>query len=218
METFEYDADDNSRYSDPGPVLPDTFPDDMPDARYAPAMPAPGYSPASAVVPDWTPAVPRPNYPPASAVVPDWTPAVPRPNYPPASAVVPGYSPVIRPDYSPNICPTCGSNLLYWTWRLLGPGTSSLPTTAQVRFFNASSIREPLDIYLNSRLVLSDLDRMESSGFLRITPGSYRLTIYRRGYMTRPIINRTVTFSRNTSYLYTILGTANNAWIQFNTR
>lgn len=118
----------------------------------------------------------------------------------------------------PNVCRNCGyfrpnNNLMFWTWQLFGPNVNR-PQSAQVRFFNATSIREPLDIYLNNRLVLSNLGRMEASGFLNIVPGTYRLTVFRRGPLGRPIVNTNVSFNRNSSQLLTILGNMNNARVQ----
>ena len=123
-----------------------------------------------------------------------------------------------RPGQGPNTCRNCSyfrpnNNLMFWTWQLFGPNVNR-PQSAQVRFFNATSIREPLDIYLNNRLVLSNLGRMEASGFLNIVPGTYRLTVFRRGPLGRPIVNTNVSFNRNSSQLLTILGSMNNARVQ----
>ncbi|MBS6951771.1 MAG: DUF4397 domain-containing protein [Enterocloster asparagiformis] len=151
-------------------------------------------------------------------------------SYDPASAVpdsrmrfpTPGPGPVFPdfvPDVSPNFCPNCnnfrpGNNMIYWTWRLFGPNVNMFPQSARVRFSNMTSIREPLNIYLNSRLVLSNLDPRTASGFLQIMPGTYQLTVYRSRFFASPIINTNVTFFRNGTYLLTILGTAGNARIQ----
>lgn len=132
----------------------------------------------------------------------------------------PGFRPGPTPGFRPGpvFCPGCVNfrpiNNVLWTWGLLGPSVNFAPQFARVRFYNATSIREPLNIYLNSRLVLSNLNQMNSSGFLSIQPGTYRLTIYRSGILATPVVDANVTFFRNRSYLLTITGTAWNARIQ----
>lgn len=159
------------------------------------------------VTTDYNPAMPSSSY----AIDPDFSqPSVINPIRPPFPNV----------NTRPNGCVNCGNgfrpnnNAIYWTWQLLSPFINSSARLAHVRFFNATAIREPLDIYLNNRLVLSGLDRMNSSGYLHITPGFYRMTVYRRGVLSAPIINRNVQFRNGNSYLLTILGTANNATLQ----
>ena len=65
---------------------------------------------------------------------------------------------------SPNTggCINCGGsnwkpspNGALWTWGILSPFFSTSSEIAHLRFYNAASIREPIDIYLNGRLVLS---------------------------------------------------------------
>lgn len=136
----------------------------------------------------------------------------PWPNPGPA---VPGFG----PNVSPNFCPNCNNfrpnnNLIYWTWRLFGPNMNVFPQAARVRFSNMTSIREPLNIYLNSRLVLANLDPRTASDFLLIMPGTYRLTVFRSRFLANPIINANVTFFRNGTYLLTFFGNANNARFQ----
>ena len=138
----------------------------------------------------------------------------PTPVYPGPTPVYPGFVPNVSPNYCPNCNFRPGNNMIYWTWRIFGPGVNMFPQSARVRFSNMSSIREPLDIYLNSRLVLSNLDPRTASGFLQIMPGTYRLTVYRSRVFAAPVINTNITFFRNGTYQLTILGTSNNARIQ----
>ena len=65
---------------------------------------------------------------------------------------------------SPNTggCINCGGsnwkpspNGALWTWGILSPFFSTSSEIAHLRFYNAASIREPIDIYLNGRLVVS---------------------------------------------------------------
>lgn len=93
-------------------------------------------------------------------------------------------------------------------------GLGNLPSVspsgiAHVRFYNAASIREPLDIYLNGRLVVSDLDYMNFTRYLHIVPGNYLLTVYQRTNPGgEPIINNRVQFQAGNYYLLSILGGA----------
>lgn len=120
----------------------------------------------------------------------------------------PGFGPAgpVTPSLPGNTggCINCGpgqgglSNLLgnvLWAW---GSFPSVSPSgIAHVRFYNAASIREPLDIYLNGRLVVSDLDYMNFTRYLHIVPGNYLLTVYQRTNPGgEPIINNRVQFRR----------------------
>lgn len=108
-----------------------------------------------------------------------------------------------------------GSNLgILWTWGTLSPFFSTSSEIAHLRFYNASAIQEPLDIYLNGRLVVSDLDYMNYTRFLHIIPGIYRLTIYRRTNPGTPIIDTNIRLNSGTSYTLAILGTMDNYSIQ----
>lgn len=114
-----------------------------------------------------------------------------------------------------NTCFSCGSvhgnpsgllNTILWTWGTF-PSTAPQSPISHVRFYNAASIREPLDIYLNGRLVVSDLDYMNYTKYLHIIPGNYLLTVYRKTTPGRiPIINNRVQFQGGVYYLLTILG------------
>ena len=94
---------------------------------------------------------------------------------------------------------------MLWAW---GTFPSVSPSgIAHVRFYNAASIREPLDIYLNGRLVVSDLDYMNFTRYLHIVPGNYLLTVYQRTNPGgEPIINNRVQFQAGNYYLLSILG------------
>lgn len=130
----------------------------------------------------------------------------------------PGFGPVgpVTPALPGNTggCINCGpgqgniSNLLgniLWAW---GSFPSSSPSgVSHVRFYNAAAIQEPLDIYLNGRLVVSDLDYMNFTRYLHIVPGNYLLTVYRRTNPGgAPIINNLVQFQAGNYYLLSLLG------------
>ncbi|MEF9939449.1 MAG: DUF4397 domain-containing protein [Clostridium sp.] len=158
------------------------------------------------------------------------TPSLPDNDDMPAA---PGFGPVgpvmpSLPPMPPNTCNNCsgnrpgnviqpGGNNVLWTWGLLSPFFSTTASIAHVRFYNAATIREPLDIYLNGRLVVSDLDYMNFTNYLHIVPGVYRLTVYRRTNPGFAIIDSGVQFRGGNSYTLTILGTPNNFSVQLMT-
>ena len=80
-------------------------------------------------------------------------------------------------------CINCGGsnwkpspNGALWTWGILSPFFSTSSEIAHLRFYNAASIREPIDIYLNGRLVVSDLDYMNYTRYMHIIPGIYHFS------------------------------------------
>lgn len=178
---------------------------------------APGFGPEGVVTPslpenstDNTPA--SPGFGPAGPV----TPSVPsRPSQPTAP-----FFPTFTPGNGG--CLNCGNNEsssgnntgILWTWGTLAPFFSTSSEIAHLRFYNAAAIREPLDIYLNGRLVVSELDYMNYTRFLHIIPNLYRLTIYRTTNPGMAIIDTTIRVNSGTTSTLAILGTANNYSIQ----
>lgn len=109
---------------------------------------------------------------------------------------------------SPNTggCINCGGsnwkpspNGALWTWGILSPFFSTSSEIAHLRFYNAASIREPIDIYLNGRLVVSDLDYMNYTRYMHIIPGIYQLTVYRRTNPASPSSTRISGFAAVTA-------------------
>ena len=108
-----------------------------------------------------------------------------------------------------------GGNVgILWTWGTLSPFFSTSSEIAHLRFYNAAAIREPLDIYLNGRMVVSDLDYMNYTRFLHIIPGTYRLSVYRRTNPGTAIIDTNIRLNSGTSNTLVILGTIGNYSIQ----
>ncbi len=106
----------------------------------------------------------------------------------------------VRPDWS-------------WNWGLLLPGTVFPASIARVRFYNAA-IRTPIQIYINNRLVVSNLNFMEFTRFYNVVPGRYRITIYRGNDLRSPVIDTWMSFPGNRSTTVTVVGSNNNFWIQ----
>ena len=104
-------------------------------------------------------------------------------------------------------------------WRALDLGHSLAVLSTSIRdralrFYNAASIREPIDIYLNGRLVVSDLDYMNYTRYMHIIPGIYQLTVYRRTNPASPIVNTNIRLRSGYSYTLAVLGTFNDFSVQ----
>ena len=225
METYNYD--DSAAM--PGYDTETSATPSVPETGNSNDVPAaPGFGPEGPV----TPSVPTnpadsnvpatPGFGPSGSV----TPTVPSsgmnvpatPGFGPLSPVTPSL-----PSSNSNMgCVNCTGNIIWpnsstgilWTWGTLSPFFSTTSDIAHVRFYNAAAIREPLDIYLNGRLVVSNLDYMNYTRYLHIIPGVYRLTVFRRTNPGVPIIDTGVQFRGGNSYTLTILGTANSYSVQ----
>lgn len=225
METYNYD--DSAAM--PGYDTETSATPSVPETGNSNDVPAaPGFGPEGPV----TPSVPTnpadsnvpatPGFGPSGSV----TPTVPSsgmnvpatPGFGPLGPVTPSL-----PSSNSNMgCVNCTGNIIWpnsstgilWTWGTLSPFFSTTSDIAHVRFYNAAAIREPLDIYLNGRLVVSNLDYMNYTRYLHIIPGVYRLTIFRRTNPGVPIIDTGVQFRGGNSYTLTILGTANSYSVQ----
>lgn len=111
--------------------------------------------------------------------------------------------------------PSTGGTNIFWSWAFLSPIFSNISAVAQARFYNVAAIQEPLDIYLNGQLIVSDLDYSEYTDYLYIIPGYYNLTVYRRTNPDVAIINARVSFARNSVCTISILGDMNGFSLQF---
>ena len=127
-----------------------------------------------------------------------------RPNPPrpvPPRPVPPGpVPPIVNPDWS-------------WNWGFILPGTVFPVSVARVRFYNAA-IRGPIQIYINNRLVVSNLGFLDFTRFYNVAPGRYRITIYSDNNMRTPIVDTWMSFQRNTSTTITLAGSGSNFWLQ----
>lgn len=225
METYNYD--DSAAM--PGYDTETSATPSVPETGNSNNVPAaPGFGPEGPV----TPSIPTnptdsnvpatPGFGPLGPV----TPTVPSngmnvpaaPGFGPLGPVTPSL-----PSSNSNMgCVNCTGNIIWpnsttgilWTWGTLSPFFSTTSDIAHVRFYNAAAIREPLDIYLNGRLVVSNLDYMNYTRYLHIIPGVYRLTVFRRTNPGVPIIDTGVQFRGGNSYTLTILGSANSYSVQ----
>lgn len=108
-----------------------------------------------------------------------------------------------------------GSSNVLWSWAFLSPLFANIPSIAQARFYNSTCIMEPIDIYLNGQLVVSELDHAEYTDYLYIIPGYYTMTVYRTTNPGVPIISSRVNFVRNSTCIVSVLGTFDNFSLQF---
>lgn len=138
------------------------------------------------------------------------TPSVPSEDNQPAT---PGFGP--SGEVTPSLPGSSGTSNILWSWAFLSPLFSNISSIAQARFYNSTCIMEPIDIYLNNQLVVSDLAHAEYTDYLYIIPGYYTLTVYRRTNPGVPVLNVRVNFVRNSTCMVSILGSIGNFSVQF---
>ena len=178
----------------PVPPLPDRPVPPIPDRPNPPGRPDRPNPPGRPDRPNPPGRPDRPN-PPGR---PD-RPIPPRP-VPPRPVPPRPIPPVLNPDWS-------------WNWGFILPGTVFPISIARVRFYNAA-LRGPVQIYVNNRLVVSNLGFMDFTRFYNVAPGRYRITIYSGNNMRTPIVDTWMSFQRNTSTTVTLAGSGSNFWLQ----
>ena len=171
----------------PVPPLPDRPVPPIPDRPNPPGRPDRPIPPR--------PIPPRPV--PPRPIPPRPVPPRPVPPRPVPPRPIP---PVLNPDWS-------------WNWGFILPGTVFPISIARVRFYNAA-LRGPVQIYVNNRLVVSNLGFMDFTRFYNVAPGRYRITIYSGNNMRTPIVDTWMSFQRNTSTTVTLAGSGSNFWLQ----
>ena len=177
---------DQPMQSQPMQAQPAMFRPDRPNPSVRPDRPNPPERPDR---PNPTVRPDRPN--------PPERPDRPNPPRPVPPRPVP---PIVNPDWS-------------WNWGFILPGTVFPVSVARVRFYNAA-IRGPIQIYINNRLVVSNLGFLDFTRFYNVAPGRYRITIYSDNNMRTPIVDTWMSFQRNTSTTVTLAGSGSNFWLQ----
>ena len=187
---------DQPMQSQPMQAQPAMFRPDRPNPSVRPDRPNPPERPDRPnppVRPDRPNPPERPDRPNPPRPVPP-RPVPPRP-VPPRPV-----PPIVNPDWS-------------WNWGFILPGTVFPVSVARVRFYNAA-IRGPIQIYINNRLVVSNLGFLDFTRFYNVAPGRYRITIYSDNNMRTPIVDTWMSFQRNTSTTVTLAGSGSNFWLQ----
>ncbi|MBE5950326.1 MAG: DUF4397 domain-containing protein [Lachnospiraceae bacterium] len=187
---------------------------------------APGMGPAGSATPDLESNIPGngnqnggivggpvTDVPAAPGEGPVGTPTPSLPSNPSGSITIP-FPPASGSGNSGSSGTSSGSNIL-WSYVWSTPLFQSLSSVAQARFYNVNSMMEPVDIYINGQLVVSDLDYSEYTDYLYIIPGYYTITIYRRTNPGFPILNTRVNFVRNSTCMVSLIGTVDSAGLQF---
>ena len=185
----------------PVPPLPDRPVPPIPDRPNPPGRPDrpnPPGRPDRPIPPRPIPPRPVPPRPIPPRPIPP-RPIPPRP-VPPRPIPPRPIPPVVNPDWS-------------WNWGFILPGTVIPISIARVRFYNAA-LRGPVQIYVNNRLVVSNLGFMDYTRFYNVAPGRYRITIYSGNNMRTPIVDTWMSFQRNTSTTVTLAGSGSNFWLQ----
>ena len=156
----------------------------MPDRPVAPLPDRPGRP-----IPD------RPGWP--NRPVPP-RPIPPRPT--PPRPIPPRPVPPVRPDWS-------------WNWGTILPGIVLPLSLARVRFYNAS-VRGPIQIYVNNRLVVSNLNYLQYSRIYNVIPGRYRITVYQGNDMRLPLVDTWMNFRQNQDYTVALIRSGSNFRLQ----
>ncbi len=139
--------------------------------------------------------------------LPSDIPSTPVETYPPSGSIT-----VPFPPYNSG---NSGNNNILWSYTWSTPLFSSMSAVAQARFYNVNTMSEPVDIYINGQLAVSNLGFTEYTDYLYIIPGYYDITIYRRNYPNYPLINTRVNFVRNSVCTVALIGTLETAGLQF---
>ncbi len=135
----------------------------------------------------------------------------------PSTPPVVTYPPVGGGSTTPSRPNTNTGNNIFWSYTWLSPifSNMNMSAVAQARFYNVSAMVEPIDIYINGQLIVSDLDYTEYTDFFYIIPGYYNVTIYRRSNPRYPFFSTRVSFVRNTICTVSFVGTIDNPGLQF---
>ena len=135
------------------------------------------------------------------APLPD-RPGRPIPDRPgwPNRPVPPRPIPPVRPDWS-------------WNWGTILPGIVLPLSPARVRFYNAS-VPGPIQIYVNNRLVVSNLNYLQYSRIYNVIPGRYRITVYQGNDMRSPLVDTWMSFRQNQDYTVALIRSGSNFRLQ----
>lgn len=83
-------------------------------------------------------------------------------------------------------------------------------TKSYIRFLHAVSGAPAVDIYINGTLVAYDLKIGEITDYILYYTGDYNISMYATGDTKKPLLNKTITINKNTSYTAAIAGTLNS--------
>ena len=106
----------------------------------------------------------------------------------------------VRPDWS-------------WNWGTILPGIVLPLSPARVRFYNAS-VPGPIQIYVNNRLVVSNLNYLQYSRIYNVIPGRYRITVYQGNDMRSPLVDTWMSFRQNQDYTVALIRSGSNFRLQ----
>ena len=210
----------NSRVASPdfgpeGDVMPSlpsmdqpTSPGFGPEGDVMPSLPsmnqpaAPGFGPEGDVMPS----LPSMNQPAAPGFGPEGnvTPSLPSINQPAA----PGFGPEgnVTPSLPSRPNPNVNITVI--------PVIPNLSRVSFIRFFNALPDVGPVDIYVNGRLIASNVKYREFTNYYRAAAGLYRIVIYKSGTIINPLSVTRVTITDGNVYTAAISGNENTVNFQ----
>ena len=189
------------RPNPPGPMPPRPNPPrPMPPRPNPPGPMPPRPNPPGPMPPRPNPPGPMPPRPPRPMPPRPPRPTPPRPPRPIPPRPTPPRPNPPRPDWS-------------WNWGTILPGIVLPVSPARVRFYNAA-VRGPIQIYVNNRPVVSNLNFLNFTRFYNVIPGRYRITVYRGNDLSTPLVDTWMTFLQNQTYTVTLAGSGSNFWLQ----
>lgn len=75
-----------------------------------------------------------------------------------------------------------------------------------VRIFNASKEGPAVDVYINDKLIFTDIKFKNFSKYIKLEEGNYRVDVYENKNTQHPLINQTVQINPNEVYTIAIIG------------
>lgn len=83
-----------------------------------------------------------------------------------------------------------------------------------IRFFNASTGANDVDIYVNGRKVASNLSYQEFTEYMKVFPGYYRVAVFAAGTKTNPLTVTNINIAPNRIYTAAVIGLRNNVSLE----
>lgn len=78
------------------------------------------------------------------------------------------------------------------------------------RIFHASKEGPPVDVYINDKLVFSNIEFKNFSKYIKLKEGNYRVDVYEYEKTEKPLLNQTVQINPNEVYTISIVGDVGN--------
>lgn len=94
------------------------------------------------------------------------------------------------------------------------PYNSMTNSNSYVRVFHASPDAPPVDVYVNNKIVASNLMYQNFTEFLPLSPGRYNLKVFAAGTTTNPVIDTVVNIPQGSIFTAAAVGRLNDIELQ----